>query len=429
MHTLLASLTLCLAGAAPQGPALIVDVDINDEVYIRPKVMTEADVDELVGQLHENGCTVLLVRAGFLGILPYYTDLSYPMKFDGDHARIHAYPGLKDMDEFVKTRTAMLERYAKFMEECNPPEAFIRAAHKRGMKAVVWIDMFDNFYPGYRSKFLDENPECRWTAKDGYTTFRGLVSYAFPEARTFCLAQARELLALGADGIHCSTSAHCRHLPNSHTLNFYGYEQPVVGAFKERYGVDVRTADEFDEEAWHDVKGEFMVQLYRELGELCHAGGKELWVGLQLGRYTQFCVDSHFSANAVVQYSNHWKTLVDEGIADAFIVGDYELVSQPNTATWSRKTDIVREPGEDLFQWAAREYQDYCKGKVELYLFSEWLPGSEEALEHRLNGWAKATVDNGFDGIDIHEAMNSESPEKMAVLKRFSEKLRGGQAE
>lgn len=78
-----------IAVAALGTPTVIVDVDVNDEVYGRPQPMTEADVDALVGRLHESGCEVLLIRMGYLGLLPYHTALSYPMRFDEDHARLH----------------------------------------------------------------------------------------------------------------------------------------------------------------------------------------------------------------------------------------------------------------------------------------------------------------------------------------------------
>ena len=68
------------AAAAVNAPTVIVDVDINDEVYGRPQPMTEADVEALVGRLHESGCEALLIRMGYLGLLPYRTSLSYPMQ-------------------------------------------------------------------------------------------------------------------------------------------------------------------------------------------------------------------------------------------------------------------------------------------------------------------------------------------------------------
>ncbi len=434
MKTQIVSMSLCCVAWAwtstgmAAGPELAVDVDVNSEVWTREKPMTEADVDEMVGNFHSRGCRTLLVRAGCLGLLPYQTELTFPMGFDADHARANPSGLIADMEKYISQRTAWNEKYARVIAAFNPPEAFIEAGHKRGMKVIVWLDIFDDGYPGYRSKFLAENPRCQWTAKDGKTYFEGVTSYAWPEARAFRLAQARELLAWGADGIHCSTSSHCRHMPNVHEEDFYGFEQPIVDAFKSKHGIDIRTADSFDKEAWHDIKGEAMVELYRDLAKLCHAQNKELWIGLQLGRYTQFSADPHFGDNVVMRFANHWRTLVDEGIADVFIVGDYEAMSAPSQTYWSAKGDIVRKPGEDLYAWAARTYQGHCKGRTKLFLFSEWLPGDVVQLENRMRFFADRVRSNGFDGIDVHEAASFERPmSKMDVFGRFAEVLAAGE--
>ncbi len=170
-----------------------------------------------------------------------------------------------------------------------------------------------------------------------------------------------------------------------------------------------------------------MVKLYRELAKLCHGRSKELWIGLQLGRYTQFTVHPHFSTNVVARFSNHWKQLVDEGVADAFVLGDFEIAASPNHDYWKVKKDIQLRAGEDLFGWAAREYQAYCRGKTRLYLFSEWLPNDSPGLAKRLRFWSDVVCTNRFDGIDVHEACKFEShPEDMAELGRMSERLRSG---
>ena len=408
-------------------PELIVDVDINDEVWLRGHTMTEGDVSELVLKLKQNGCRTMMIRCGCLGHLPYRTKLSYSVEaFDPDDVRANPAPGIiKDVEQYIAQRTPWQKRYADVIRVFNPPEVFIREAHKHGMKAIIWLDIFDDYFPGYCSKFLAENPHCQWVSKDGKTYFKGLTDYAWPEARAFRVAQAQELLDLGADGIHCSSSAHCRHLPNTHETDFYGYSQPVVDAFKEKYGVDIRTAESFDKVAWHDLKGDMMVRLYSELAALCHGRGKELWIGLQLGRRTHFSADPYFSSNVVARYSNHWRRLVDEKIADAFVLGDFEIMSLPEHAYWKAKDDIQPRPSEDLFAWAAREYQSHCRGKTRLYLFSEWLPHDPSGLVKRLKFWAESTCANRFDGIDVHEAWNLQShPGNMEELGKMAERMR-----
>ncbi|HEX4144783.1 MAG TPA: hypothetical protein VHY91_14860 [Pirellulales bacterium] len=403
---------------------LIVDIDVNDEVWLRDHNMTEADVKELAAKLKANGCQTLLIRCGCIGFLPYRTARSYPAGYDPQHARASPAPDIiKDVEAEIVTETAWMKRYGEVIADFNPPAAFIAAGHEQGMKVICWLDIFDDGWPGFHSKFIDEHPYCQWVGKDGKTYFHGLIDYSWPEARAFRVAQARELLALGADGIHCSTSAHCRHMPNVHDIDFYGYSQPTVDAFKAKYGVDIRTATDFDKEAWHDLKGQAMVELYRSLAQLCHEQKKELWVGLQLGQHTQFASDTHFSTNVVARYTNHWRTLVDERIADAFNLGDYEPGDSPGMGYWTAKPDIKRAEGEDLYGWAAREYQAYCKGKTRLYLFSGWL---SPPVGPRLDRFAEVLPKYGFDGIDVHEAWDFEgNPANMPLLGAFAKRLRG----
>lgn len=432
MQRLLAAI-LCILAATPAvaaRPELIVDIDFNDEVIIRPEPITEAEVKKLVEDLHAGGVQTLLVRMGYLGYFPYRTKLSYPVGFDPEHARRHPYQrnlDPKKLEQFIHSRQRDNARYRKVVETFNPPEVFVREGHRLGMKVVFWLDIFDDGYSGHRSKFIDEHPHCQWTARDGKTRFEGLISYAWPESRALRVAQAKELLDLGADGIHCSTSAHCRHLANVQRNDAYGYELPVVEEFRRRHGVDIRTAATFDKEAWHTIKGEFMNRLYRELAAVCHQRKKELWVGLQLGEYTHMAADPYFGTNVVARYRNLWRELVDERIADAFIVGDYELCSAPSQAYWRAKAPSP-PAGVDLFAWAAGHYQPHCQGKTRLYLFGEWLAGSTQALEGQLSKWAERVVTNKFDGIDLHEAMNFEkTPRGMELLKRTRDRLDGKQ--
>lgn len=80
-------------------PELIVDVDVNDEVWLRDHKMTEGDINTLVTQLKRNGCQTLIVRCGCVGFLPYKTDLSYPVGFDAKHARANPAPAIiRDME-------------------------------------------------------------------------------------------------------------------------------------------------------------------------------------------------------------------------------------------------------------------------------------------------------------------------------------------
>ncbi|MGC9320073.1 MAG: hypothetical protein ACP5KN_18725 [Armatimonadota bacterium] len=411
--------------AAPPGddtPEAIVDIDFNDEVINRPEPMTEEEVVGLVDDLHSHGCETIIVRMGFLGLLPYRTELSYPLEFDEEDFRERYWGSEEDADRLAERNTDWLRRYRAALEAYNPPEVFIRAGHERGMKVIMWIDIYDDYYPGFHSKFLDENPQCQWTAKDG-TRFEGLTQYAWPEARQFRVQQATELLDLGADGIHLSTSAHCRHMPNVHQDDFYGYGRPIVEEYRRRHGVDILDATEFDTEAWHRIKGEAVNELYRQVAAVCHERERELWIGLQLGDYVHMAANPYFGDNVVARYRNLWQELVTDGIADAIIVADYEVPGQSGGPYWVAKEGVPA--GEDLYAFGARQYGPLCREHgVQMYLFGEWLVGEHDRLDALLAEKARHVLENGYDGIDLHEAANFERG-RMVFLQRFVQRLAG----
>jgi hypothetical protein len=365
---------------------------------------------------------------GFLGLLPYHTDLSYPLVFDEEDFRANYWGSQEEIERLVTRNKSWLERYRALLEDCNPPEVFIRAGHERGMKVIMWIDIYDDYYPGFHSKFLDENPHCQWTARDGETYFRGLTQYAWPEARQFRVQQAQELLALGADGIHLGTSAHCRHMPNVQQDDFYGFGEPIVEECRELLGVDIRTAEEFDEHTWHLAKGRAVNRLYHEVSQVCRERGAELWLGLQIGEHVHMAADPYFGDNVVARYRNLWRPLLVDRIADAIIVGDYESIKAgAGHAYWRAKPYIPDDA--DLYAFGAEQYGPLCRSKgVQMYLFGEWLPGSHEALDSQLAVKANIVLEHGYDGIDLHEAMSFERG-KMVFLQRMADRLRGREVE
>ena len=175
-----------------------------------------------------------------------------------------------------------------------------------------------------------------------------------------------------------------------------------------------------------------MNQLYRELADECHGEVRSFGLAynsasIRISRPTHTLVPTLWP-----RYGNLWKEMVDEKIADAFIVGDYEIcTSPPSHPYWKAKT-LIPAPKGDLFAWAAEQYQPYCKDKAKLYLFSEWMTHERNALDANMKRWAKRVLDNKFDGIDVHEACNFESfdgsgvhetSSKMDILKSFHNQL------
>lgn len=56
--------------------------------------------------------------------------------------------------------------------------------------------------PGLESEFSRQHPEYGWRHRTYDHHIKGLLSYAYPAVREHRLAELRELMAYGADGIY-----------------------------------------------------------------------------------------------------------------------------------------------------------------------------------------------------------------------------------
>ena len=108
----------------------------------------------------------------------------------------------------------------------------------------------------------------------------GLPCHAAKGAQNYCLAEIRELIDRGAEGISLDLTSHqvgfwSDELGPSRP-NSLGFNPPLVEAYEKRYGVNV-LKEEFDKPKWHALHGEFFTGfLQRVKAEL---GDKPLVVG------------------------------------------------------------------------------------------------------------------------------------------------------
>lgn len=133
------------------------------------------------------------------------------------------------------------------------------------------------------------------------------LSPSFPEARAWWLEWVKECLDAGADGIELRDINH--HSPL--TFAEFGFEEPVVRLFKERYGVDLLTTDDFDQAAWQRLRGEAMTEFYRETRKLVSSRGKRL--GLHISQ--AMCFEPEFGSAMDIHWD--WRTWLKEGLADS----------------------------------------------------------------------------------------------------------------
>ncbi len=99
----------------------------------------------------------------------------------------------------------------------------------------------------------------------------GALDTSEGEVRPFWVSMAKECLDAGVDGIDLRLQNHqkCSEAED------YGFNPSVIGAFRRRYGVDIGR-EAFDRMAWRRMRGEFHMQLLRDLKNLVSAQGKKL---------------------------------------------------------------------------------------------------------------------------------------------------------
>lgn len=168
-------------------------------------------------------------------------------------------------------------------------------------------------YPGW------EQTSVVGIARGKNTHLKGILCEAYPEVRAYWLKQIRALLEDGADGIDIRIVGHSA-MDTDYAS--YGYNPPVIEAFREQYG---RESDGSiaDFKRLMRVRGEFFEGFLAEARDLTHQYGATFQVHLQ-SMYLQPHTEGAF--RGMVQWGMpklnlDWKTMVD--LADEITLKDH----------------------------------------------------------------------------------------------------------
>ena len=158
-------------------------------------------------------------------------------------------------------------------------------AHRRGMKIWLTYGLFDNGsqadagYVGFpyavEDKLRVDHPE--WAPANRWGTWRqgGPIEFAYPEARQAMADYLTKYVVEGNyDGISFLTYA--ENFSQRYEDEF-GYSAPIVEEFRKKYGVDIRR-EEFDRDAWRQMRGSHVTQFLRLLKKQLAAHGKQIAV-------------------------------------------------------------------------------------------------------------------------------------------------------
>jgi hypothetical protein len=163
----------------------------------------------------------------------------------------------------------------RIFSQFDPVSVAVEAAHANGLKIYAYLCIFDEGCPPtvlyghttpfpWQSKFTIAHPD--YLAVDRTQTRRhwGVLEYGYPEARRYKVEQLKWFLdTYDCDGLYVCTRSHS---PAAKMADMYGFNEPVVDAYRERYGVDLLKED-FDLDKWRRLRGENLTQLFRDLRE------------------------------------------------------------------------------------------------------------------------------------------------------------------
>ena len=361
----------------------------------KDQTVTEADVADTLSRCADHGINTIYFQGRYVGPAIYHSKIVAP--FDVQPWLTGA-PGFK-LNEMHAVHGRAL---ADVMERFDPLDVTAREAKRRGLAFIAQISIFDLWFPILRDRFYEEHPEYLLVDRTQKIHAPGLPCYADPGAQEYCLAEIRELLDRGAEGISL-------HL-GSHQVGFWsselgpvrpdslGFNMPLVEAFQDRYGVNVLTED-FDLVKWRALHAEFFTGFLRrvktELKDrpLIVGAPPESFLGLG-GRSLGIHAPDYASQTPACRIDLEWERWLQEGIVDAIRV----YAEPPHNVSSVERMKHKQDYGEFYF------------GR-ETYLVEE-MPAYRQQI---------AEVENSIlDGFVIHEESNFEPQMRPRLWEIFA---------
>ena len=175
-----------------------------------------------------------------------------------------------------------------------------RMAHERGMKAYLYVSLFDEGWPlpsrqvrensyhnamhgrhwSWQSRFSREFPDYHVVDRSGRRHQWGVLSLSYPQVRSFFIKRYTGLLkGRGFDGLFVCLRSQSRPADYADQL---GFNEPAVQDYMGRYGKNVRK-EAFNIQVWRNLLGEYLTVFLAELKQKLRAIDVCLAVGAARG--------------------------------------------------------------------------------------------------------------------------------------------------
>jgi hypothetical protein len=165
-------------------------------------------------------------------------------------------------------------------------------------------------------------PLCLAVGVERYLS--GALCPAYPEVRNWWLGQIKACVDAGVDGVDIRVCHHNRAVD----WEAYGFNQPLVDAFRSRHGIDIRK-DAFSRKDLRTLQGEFYTGFLREARALLKEAGKALHLHIELGF-------QEADQPSELEIFFDWKRWLSEGLADEICIKNVRCMQSPLAGEISR---------------------------------------------------------------------------------------------
>ena len=363
-----------------------------------PEFYDERRIERLLSRAADEGIHRVLWRLSVCGKEAYYSNVR--TRFDWAEPR-----------ERNDKMTAIMEHF-------DPLAAACELAPRYGLQIYPWITLMDDYYSNnLESGFVAAHPKVQFVSRDGQRYFRGTLCYAYPEVRAHRLAQMLEVAqGYEIDGLYLCLRSHAGECEPSYVPDSFGYNRPIVDAYKGRYGVDIRS-EPFDFRALYEIQGEGLTQFLREV----HTALPEMPIALGVMRHPITVRHIYPRVKMVVD----WPTWVSEGLIDELVTFAGEDLLGPDRHDMFGLYDIdpgwvdeapeyyapVREAGARLSIWfRLADWYGIWPAPTSANVTRTKSPSAIAAAVRRLEAL-------GFDDVCLHEAQDVEPHELWRALR------------
>ena len=195
------------------------------------------------------------------------------------------------------------------------------------------------------TKWHEHRAELGLGSGGGFLAFaRGKNEYlptapceAYPEVQELWLWRVNRMLEKGVDGVVLRVSAHGTLSDEPYA---YGFNEPIVKAYRSRYGVDPLT-QEYGPQLLASLRGEYYTQFVREASRKTRQAGKLFQVQVHteafrpdpvFGQIMGFPANLHFA----------WRQWLEEGLVDAVTLRAswYEAAEDPLDGSPTKRSNL-----------------------------------------------------------------------------------------